>query len=48
LTPEDFAKVMDLLKLRPMQLALVLKTLVGVDEMQRMMIEAIGVAKRAG
>jgi hypothetical protein len=45
LTPEDFAKVMDLLKFRPMQLALVLKTLVGAEEMQRMMIEAIGVAK---
>jgi hypothetical protein len=48
LTPEDFAKVMDLLKFRPMQLALVLKVLVGADEMQRMMIEAIGVAKQQG
>jgi hypothetical protein len=46
LKPEDHAKVMELLKFRPMQLALVLKTLVGADEMQRMMIEAIGVAKR--
>jgi hypothetical protein len=46
LTPEDFAKVMDLLKFRPMQFAIVLKALVGADEMQRMMIEAIGVAKR--
>ena len=45
LTPEDFAKVMELLKFRPMQLALVLKVLVGAEEMQRMMIEAIGVAK---
>ena len=44
--PEDFAKVKELLKLRSMQLALVLKTLVGAEEMQRMMIEAIGVAKR--
>jgi hypothetical protein len=42
----DFAKVMELLRFRPMQLALVLKTLVGADEMQRMMIEAIGMAKR--
>jgi hypothetical protein len=48
LTPEDFAKVKELLKLRPMQLAIVLKTLVGAEEMQRMMIEAIGVAKREG
>ena len=46
LTPEDFAKVMDLLKFRPMQLAIVLKALVGADEMQRMMVEAIGVVKR--
>ena len=42
LTPEDFAKVMELLKFRPMQLALVLKVLVGAEEMQRMMIQAIG------
>jgi hypothetical protein len=46
LTPEDFAKVMDLVKLRPMQLASVLTALVGAEEMQRMMIEAIGMAKR--
>ena len=46
LTPADFAKVMDLLKFRPMQLALVLKVLVGADEMQRMMVQAIGVAER--
>ena len=46
LTPNDFAKVKELLKFRPMQLALVLKVLVGAEEMQRMMIEAIGVAKR--
>ena len=48
LTPEDFARVMDLLRFRPMQLASVLKALVGAEEMQRMMIEAIGVAKEAG
>jgi hypothetical protein len=47
LTPEDLAKVMDLLKFRPMQLAIVLKALVGVEEMQRMMVEAIKVAKQA-
>jgi hypothetical protein len=46
LTPEDFAKVMELLKLRPMQFAIVLKALVGDQEMERMMIEAIKVAKR--
>ena len=46
LTPEDLAGVMELLKFRPMQLAIVLKALVGADEMQRMMIEAIGVANQ--
>src|SRR5450759_2000048 len=46
LTPEDFAKVVDLLKFRPMQLAIVLKALVGAEEMQRVMIEAIGVANQ--
>ena len=46
LTPEDFAKVTELLKFRPMQLALVLKVLVGTEEMQRMMVQAIAVAKR--
>jgi hypothetical protein len=45
LTPEDFAKVMDLLKFRPMQFCMFLKALVGVEAMQRMMLEAIGVAK---
>jgi hypothetical protein len=39
---------MDLMKFRPMQLAIVLKALVGVEEMQRMMVEAIGVAKQQG
>ena len=43
---ETFVKVTDLLKFRPMQLAIVLKALVGVEEMQRMMVEAIGVAKQ--
>jgi hypothetical protein len=46
LAPEDLAKVMELLKFRPMQLAIVLKALVGVEEMQRMMVEAIRVAKQ--
>ena len=46
LSPEDFAKVMDLLKLRPIQFCIFLKALVGAEEMQRMMVEAIGVAKK--
>jgi hypothetical protein len=46
LTAEDFAKVMELLKYRPVQFCIFLKALLGVDEMQRLMVEAIGVAKR--
>jgi hypothetical protein len=38
LTAEDFAKVIKLLKFRPMHL----KVLLGAEEMQPMMIEAIG------
>jgi len=48
LTPEDFARVRDLLKLRPMQMALFLKALVGTEEMLKMMVEAIKVAKQNG
>jgi hypothetical protein len=48
LSPEDFAKVMDLLKLRPIQFCIFLKTLVGAEEMQRMMVEAIKVARQLG
>jgi hypothetical protein len=48
LTPGDFAKLMELLKFRPMQFAIVLKALVGAEQMQRMMTEAIGVAKQEG
>ena len=46
LSPEDFDKVMDLLKFRPMQFCIFLKTLVGVEEMQRLMVEAIKVARQ--
>ena len=45
LSPKDLAKVMELLKLRPVQFCFFLKTLVGVEEMQRM-LEAIKVAKQ--
>jgi hypothetical protein len=46
LSPEDFAKLKDVLRLRPMQFCIFLKALVGAGEMQRMMVEAIGVAKQ--
>ena len=45
LTQEDLARVMDLLKFRPMQFCVFLKALVGANEMQRIMVEAIRVAK---
>ena len=48
LSPEDFAKVMELLKLRPVQFCIFLKALVGAEEMQRLMVQAIGVAKQQG
>src|ERR1035438_2092221 len=34
LSPEDFANLMDLLKLRPIQFCIFLKTLVGAEQMQ--------------
>src|ERR1035437_2045979 len=48
LTPEDFSRVMDILKLRPMQFCIFLKTLVGAEEMQPIMVEAIKVARQQG
>ena len=44
LTPEDFKRLTDLLKYRPLQFCIFLRALFGRDEMQRMMIEAIRVA----
>jgi len=46
LSPEDFGKVMELLKLRPIQLCMLLSELVGPEEMQRMMLQAITTAKQ--
>jgi hypothetical protein len=46
LTPEDLAKVTDLLKLRPIQFCMFLKALVGTEEMLRTMVEAIGVGSK--
>ena len=46
LNPEDFAKVVDLLKFRPMQFCMFLKELIGTEEMKRMMLKAIVVAGR--
>jgi len=46
LTPEDRAKVLDLLRLRPIQFCMFLKALVGADEMKRLMIQGIATARR--
>lgn len=46
LTPEDFAKVLELLQYRPLQFCLFLKALVGTEEMQRMMAKAIRTAQQ--
>jgi hypothetical protein len=46
LSPEDLAKVVALLRLRPIQFCLFLKALVGMQEMQRMMVQAIATAKQ--
>ena len=45
LRPEDFSRVMDLLRLRPVQFCLFLSALVGPEEMQRIMTQAIKVAR---
>jgi hypothetical protein len=45
LTPEDFAKVAELLKFRPVQFAMFLKALFGEESMERMMTEAVAMAK---
>ena len=46
LKPEDFAEVRELLRLRPMQFCGFLKSLVGAEEIQRMMVEAIKMARQ--
>jgi hypothetical protein len=48
LQPDDFAKVMQLLRFRPIQFCMFLKALVGADEMERLMNRGIAVAKQEG
>jgi len=43
---EDRERVAESLKHRPMQFCIFLKTLLGAEEMQRMMVQAIKVAKQ--
>jgi hypothetical protein len=47
MTPEDSAKLMDLLKLRPAQFCMFLAALVGAEQMERTMLQAIGMAKQS-
>lgn len=42
---DDLERVWNLLKFRPIQFCLFLKALVGADSMERMMVEAIAIAK---
>jgi hypothetical protein len=48
MTPEDLGKLTELLRYRPIQLCIFLKALLGEEEMQRMMVDAIKIAKRVG
>jgi hypothetical protein len=46
LSEEDFKKLFELLRFRPMQLCMFLKALVGEEAMELLMSEAIAVAKQ--
>ncbi len=46
ISQDDLEKVLNLLKFRPAQFCLFLKALVGPEQMERIMVEAISVAKR--
>ena len=46
ISQDDLEKVLNLLKLRPAQFCLFLQALVGAEQMERTMVEAIAVAKR--
>jgi hypothetical protein len=48
LKPEDAAKVMQLLRFRPIQFCMFLKALVGAGEMERLMNYAVAAAKQGG
>jgi len=48
LNPQDAANVMQLLRFRPIQFCMFLKALVGAEEMERIMNNAIAAAKQGG
>ena len=47
LNPEDAAKLMKLLRFRPIQFCMFIKALVGAEEMERLMNKGIAMAKEA-
>jgi len=48
LGPNDLTQVMDLLRFRPLQFCIFLKALVGVQEMKRIMDQAVSLAEQQG
>jgi hypothetical protein len=48
LSPEDLKKVVELLRLRPIQFCIFMKALVGAEAMEKLMAEAVAVAKQEG
>ena len=48
LSPEDLGKVVELLRLRPMEFCMFLKALLSTEVMEKVMAEAIAGAKQAG
>jgi hypothetical protein len=47
LSPEDFQKIAELLRLGPTQFCIFLKTLFGSEDMERMMLSGIATAKQS-
>jgi DNA-binding transcriptional regulator YiaG len=47
LTPEDFAKLRDLLKMRPMQFSMFLGAFLGAPEAERILAQAMSMAKQS-
>jgi hypothetical protein len=48
LSPEDLGKVVELLRSRPMQFCIFLKALLSTEVMEKVMAEAVAVAKQEG
>jgi hypothetical protein len=46
LSPDELTKIMELLRLRPIQFCMFMKTLVGAENMERLMAQGIAIAKQ--